>query len=419
MDTQYKYLHFVAYKILGRWDIKSYLATQYSSQYRMVALGQYIKEESQKYTISDKDTTYGILGVNNQTGIFDAYEESGARIKQKYKRMEIGWIAYNPYRVNVGSIGIKRETHKYAYISPAYVVFSCKEGLLPEYLFMLMKTPIFNKIIRENTTGSVRQNLSYDNLSTIQIPLPSLAEQQALVDAYNRNLQQAVELEQKAQDGEKEIETYLHSQLGIHSKHQNVKKGLNFVRFKDIARWDFESIMIDNSIKSKYTMVPFKSLLLPITGNTTKIQEKEIQIKGKYPVVTQEKGRLIAGYTDNDKLVTDLPLIIFGDHSCAFKYVDFPFVRGADGTKLLKFKKDCNPLFYAYFLPIIHIDNQEKYQRHYKYLENIEIPLPPLDIQQQIVDEVRAQRAKIAEYKTTATTLRQEAITQFEQAIFE
>ena len=158
---KYKYLRLVNYSTLLLWDIKRYFTTLVLSSFPVVRLGDYINEESAKYSINDPTKTYGILGVNNQTGIFDAYEESGSKIKQKYKKMEIGWIAYNPYRVNVGSIGIRTNAQKHEYISPAYVVFSCRSGLVPDFLFLVMKTNLFNKIIRENTTGSVRQNLSF------------------------------------------------------------------------------------------------------------------------------------------------------------------------------------------------------------------------------------------------------------------
>ena len=147
VTTTYKYLHLIKYSTLLLWDIKRCFKTQIESSFPVVRLGDYIKEEKAKYNISDKNKTYGILGVNNHSGIFDAYEESGAKIQQKYKKMQVGWIAYNPYRVNVGSIGMRKEEHHYDYISPAYVVFSCKEGLMPEYLFLLMKTDLFNKII--------------------------------------------------------------------------------------------------------------------------------------------------------------------------------------------------------------------------------------------------------------------------------
>ena len=172
-SDRYSFLKFVRYQDVLLWDNKRYFTTQVSSTFPLVRLGNYINEESLRYSISDATKTYGILGVNNQIGIFDAYKESGSKIKQKYKKMQVGWLAYNPYRINVGSIGIRTNVHHHEYISPAYVVFSCKEGLLPEFLFLLMKTDLFNKIIRENTTGSVRQNLNFSVLSNLQIPLLS------------------------------------------------------------------------------------------------------------------------------------------------------------------------------------------------------------------------------------------------------
>jgi len=104
--------------------------------------------------------------------------------------MQTGWIAYNPYRVNVGSIGIKKTEHKNEYISPAYVVFSCKENLLPEFLFLLFKTKIFNQVINDNITGSVRQNLTIDILKFLEIPLPPLYEQQKLIGNYFENIKE-------------------------------------------------------------------------------------------------------------------------------------------------------------------------------------------------------------------------------------
>lgn len=150
-----KYLKFVRFKEVEQWDLKRYYSNMFKSKFSACHLTKVIKEESQKYDISDPKCNYGILGVNNQTGIFDAYTENGSKINQKYKKMQTGWIAYNPYRVNVGSIGLKDGILQNEYISPAYVVFSCKETLLPYYLFLTMKTDVFNKIIRDNTTGSV------------------------------------------------------------------------------------------------------------------------------------------------------------------------------------------------------------------------------------------------------------------------
>jgi len=90
-------------------------------------------------------------------------------------------LVYNPYRVNVGSIGIVDEEFDSMYISPAYVVFGVKEGLLNEYLYLVLSSDWFNPFLRAATSGSVRQNLTYDLLCELEIPLPDLDKQREIV----------------------------------------------------------------------------------------------------------------------------------------------------------------------------------------------------------------------------------------------
>ena len=146
---------------------------------------------------------------------------------------------------------------------------------------------------------------------------------------------------------------------------------------------------IEKKIAEKKYRFPTKrleQLLLHIDGPLTKIGKEEIQPEGEIPVVTQEAGNLIAGYTENTEPIIDLPLIVFGDHSCTFKYVDFKFVRGADGTQLIKVnEEEILPKFLYHYLHTIQIENSDKYERHFKYLKNVQIPLPPFSLQQKIV----------------------------------
>lgn len=81
-------------------------------------------------------------------------------------------------------------------------------------------------------------------------------------------------------------------------------------------------------------------------------------------------------------------LIEFGDHSCTFKYVDFPFVRGADGAQLLKTnQQELIAKFLYFYLQNIEVYNSGKYERHFKYLKTEQITLPPLDVQKSIIAE--------------------------------
>ncbi len=118
---------------------------------------------------------------------------------------------------------------------------------------------------------------------------------------------------------------------------------------------------------------------------------------GTIPVITQESDRLIAGYTDSKEAISDLPVIVFGDHTCVFKYVDFPFVRGADGTQLLKTDESVIlSRFLCGYLQTLEIENAGKYERHFKYLKQMKIPIPPLAEQKMIVAEVSSYEAEIA-----------------------
>lgn len=146
--------------------------------------------------------------------------------------------------------------------------------------------------------------------------------------------------------------------------------------------------IINKYLKGNYPADDLETLLIDINGYKTKIDSGEIKTEGKYPVITQEKNILISGYTDNDACITDLPLIVFGDHSCSFKYVDFKFVRGADGTQLLKTNpRVVMPKYLYYYLLSIHIENEGRYERHFKYLKKTSIPKPPINIQKQIIAE--------------------------------
>ena len=119
-------------------------------------------------------------------------------------------------------------------------------------------------------------------------------------------------------------------------------------------------------------------------GRMSRVLTRDYKSSGRYPIIDQGKDR-IAGWTDDDSglISTNLPVVIFGDHTRAFKYVDFPFVRGADGTQLLKPKAGIDPLFFYYACRAVDLPSRG-YNRHFKALKEKEIPTPPLDEQRNI-----------------------------------
>ena len=98
---------------------------------------------------------------------------------------------------------------------------------------------------------------------------------------------------------------------------------------------------------------------------------------------------MISGYCDDSSLLyhIDSPVVIFGDHTRVLKYVDFDFVVGADGVKILIPKDFLNARFLLYYLQWYKVPSLG-YSRHYKLLKDINLPIPPLAEQERIVAEL-------------------------------
>lgn len=133
-------------------------------------------------------------------------------------------------------------------------------------------------------------------------------------------------------------------------------------------------------------MARFLDVFSDETKRGYKIKTDEYMPDGKYPIIDQGQEE-IAGYTDLEEGVfSDIPVIIFGDHTRVIKYVETPFFLGADGVKVLKAKvKDVNYKYLFYFLQNARIPNTG-YNRHFKWLKDIEIQLPSLDEQCRITE---------------------------------
>jgi len=122
---------------------------------------------------------------------------------------------------------------------------------------------------------------------------------------------------------------------------------------------------------------PFENIFKDSTSNYKKVKKEDYQSSGKFPIIDQGQT-YIGGYTDNESLITkeNLPVIVFGDHTKIFKYVDFPFTIGADGVKVLALKhKDYNAQFYFHFFKTLKLI-EGGYSRHFKFLKEKNLPVP-------------------------------------------
>lgn len=122
----------------------------------------------------------------------------------------------------------------------------------------------------------------------------------------------------------------------------------------------------------------------------SKTKQKEYLSSGTLPIIDQGKF-LIGGYSNDvdNELECELPVIVFGDHTKCVKYINFPFVPGADGIKVLKPKEGIYPKYLFYYTQYLTYRIEDKgYARHYQYIEKEDVLLPPLPEQERIVSRI-------------------------------
>ena len=152
--------------------------------YMKVRLGDYIKEYSKKNKADEKIPVYS---VTNTQGFCQDYfgKEVASKDKTTYKIVPRGCFAYNPSRINVGSVDWQRNEER-VIVSPLYNVFSVSKELDQEYLYYYLKSDFALQRIRVVATGSVRDNLKLEMLKEFPISLPPKDIQKAIANNLDR-----------------------------------------------------------------------------------------------------------------------------------------------------------------------------------------------------------------------------------------
>ena len=158
----------------------------------------YIEELRRKYPceeirpyiaeINDRNSDLkltNVQGVNSTSSFGDTKADTKGLDFRNYKVIKHNQFAYNPSRINLGSIALLRDED--CIVSPMYIVFDVinKEKLLPEYLMMWYGRSEFQRSTLFYATGSVRDTFSFDVMQEVRIPIPDIGIQQDIVDIYN------------------------------------------------------------------------------------------------------------------------------------------------------------------------------------------------------------------------------------------
>ena len=211
------------------------------SEWKRVKLKELIKEVNER---NKGEKVKRVLSVTNSRGFVSQEEYFEGTVHSanisNYKIVRKDQFAYNPSRVNVGSIGILKN-YEYGALSPMYIVFEVDTTkLLPDYFKYYFQTNKFLENVKNNTQGSVRNSLSFRALSDFDYLLPTIEEQEKIVKILK-----------KVDDILKKID----------NKNENIKIYCFYIMKKNLDKSD--------------KMIKIKDVGTIVTGNTPKTSERD------------------------------------------------------------------------------------------------------------------------------------------------
>ena len=249
-----------------------------------------------------------------------------------------------------------------------FVLRSKSDLVIAKLFAYILRTKNFNDSVLQYISGAQLPRISWSDFANLPIPLPPLDMQKEIMA---------------------EIEGY-----------QKVIDG---------ARTVLDNYQPKIDIRPEWPLVELGELLTTVTP-PCKIQKNNFLASGSFPIIDQSQN-VIAGYTnDSSALIRPdrKPFVIFGDHTCIVKLATMPFAQGADGIKILLTDDKLDPKYLFHALKVRPIV-PDGYQRHFLKLKEYQFPLPPLEVQKEIVTEIEAEQLLI--------NANREIITKFEKKI--
>jgi type I restriction enzyme S subunit len=151
-------------------------------RWESVSLGDITTESRVRAGRNSRLLERPVYGVDRSVGLSSVPKYTASSL-EKYKVLENGMFAYNPMRLNIGSIGYCSQNHLPGLVSPDYVVFKCEDDYLhPEFLRYYINGPEWKRWSAAAGIGSVRMRIYYKEIARLPLLLPPLSEQRAIAD---------------------------------------------------------------------------------------------------------------------------------------------------------------------------------------------------------------------------------------------
>lgn len=376
---------------------------EFTDKWELKTLGELatkVNRRNRQLQVSRVLTNSATEGVIDQNDYFDrdiAVKEN----TENYHIVDAGDYVYNP-RISVsapvGPISVNKIGT--GIMSPLYTIFRFRDGYVP-FFDQYFQTKIWHPYLKSIANFGARfdrMNITTEGFFNMPIVCPSFAEQKRIAECLEAEDRMISAQEQKV-EALKAHKKGLMQQIFPQSGETTPR--LRFPGFT--GEWEEKT---------------FSDLCNTVTP-PLKLQSRDYLKDGKYPIVDQSQD-LICGWTNDESgVISDNPVIIFGDHTCVLKFIAFPFVQGADGVKILKTLEGYWPQFvFQSFLanPV----NPDGYKRHFSDLKEKSFMFPQTPSEQKTIADclatldsiIAAETKKLESLKTHKRGLMQQLFPQ-------
>ena len=364
-------------------------------KWERIKLSEVLKEKTERNKNNKTDL---VLSVTNSQGFVKQSDFFEGTVHSEdisnYKIVRKNEFAYNPSRINVGSIDILKE-YDIGALSPMYVIFSVDETrLLPDYFKYYFQTHRFNENVKNNTQGSVRNSLSFKALSEFEYLLPPLEEQKRIV----KILDQVNRIIEKYQNLINQKEQFIKSQfVEMFGNPLNNEK-----------RWTTDKIKNVAPVKSYKGDFQEKVWLL----NLDMIESNSGKIIDYLYVNINDVGSSTCTFNEENVLYSKLRPYLN-------KVVE-PKKNGYATTELIPLKPNNEKLNRCFFAHLLRSEHFVRYisekvagtkmpRVSTDFLKNFDVILPPIDLQnrfEKIVQLIDKQKFELEKQKQNYIDLR-------------
>ena len=447
------YLNTISYRDLFNWSAVHLLGNDlfFTKRYPFARIGVLLKPNRNVCSIKDNVEYKQVTLKTNGGGAVLRGVKVGKDIgTKKQYQITTGQFIMSKIDARNGAFGIVDDSLNGAIVTGDFPVFDVdKEKLNPAYLQMLSCTKPFIRFAQSCSRGTTnRQRINVEQFLDLQIPLPTLKEQNVIVAAFNSLLTDANNIDTEAEKTEIELKEWLIGYLGISINNETINnKRLHFVKYRNLSKWSIEDILKVEKYSfenSKYDVIKFGDVITSFeSGKTPSTKRADYWGKDIYWVSAKDMKEI---YLINiqDKLtlkgveeskITVYPkgtlLGVFRSgilrHSFPVCITAYPVAINQDlkafGIDVKKIKK----LFFLFYLDTLQDIVLYIAMKKGVTVESInadafmEIPFicPPMIVQSEIVRYIYYKKKGIYEQKEKAKSLRLQAIKEFENIIFE